>query len=321
MPKPFSVVIAGSTHHTRMCAQSLFESSECVITGVLTPIPKPIGREQIVTPNPLHTFAQKNNIPSVLISQKIDDLMQAELQKIEKPDFLLVVDFGYMVPNWLLEWPNIKPVNIHPSLLPRWRGSSPGQFCLLYGERETAVSVITVTEKLDQGDIIAQLPFVTEENWTQTEYYNHAFSLVSTQLPTILVDFAEHRVATPQPEHSPTPIAGRFKKEDSFIPWEVLKLAQSTDTYIAKNNDKPALSTVLAAALQQHGSLAQLIHHATYAFQPWPGLWTLVPTTKGEKRMKILQTEVENNQLVITQAQIEGKTPASWNEIKNSLEN
>lgn len=320
MSKPYSVVVAGSTNHTRTCAQALNDTPDFAITAVVTPVPKPIGRDQIITPNPLHQFATTQNIPAITIAKKIDDAVATELQKIEKPDFLLVVDFGYMVPNWMLSWPKIAPVNIHPSLLPRWRGSSPGQFVLLYGERATAVSVITVTEKLDQGDIIAQLPFTVQENWTQTEYYNHGFSLVAAQLTSILEKYAETREALPQPDDSPTPIAGRFKKEDTFVPWNVVQQALTNEPPL-QENDTSSLSAILGSAAQHHGSLAKMLYYATAAFQPWPGLWTVVPTAKGEKRMKILETKLENNKLVLQQVQLEGKTPSSWNEIKNSIEN
>ena len=320
MSKPYSVVVAGSTNHTRTCAQALSDTPNFTISAVVTPIPKPIGRDQVITPNPLHQFATAQNIPAIMITKKIDDGVATELQKIEKPDFLLVVDFGYMVPNWMLSWPKIAPVNIHPSLLPRWRGSSPGQFVLLYGEKETAVSVITVTEKLDQGNIIAQLPFLVEENWTQTEYYNHGFSLVAAQLPSILEKYAETLEALPQPEDSPTPIAGRFKKEDTFVPWNVVQQALKNETPL-QENEASSLSAILTTATQHHGSLAKMLYHATAAFQPWPGLWTVVPTAKGEKRMKILETRLENNRLVLLEVQLEGKTPSSWNEIKNSIEN
>lgn len=316
MHQTYTVAIAGSTKHTRLCAQALFAHSSFEVSCIITPTPKPIGRTQEITPNPLHQFATENHLPVVLIERKIDEVVESAVRQFDRPDFLLVVDFGYIVPTWMLAWPKIAPLNIHPSVLPRWRGSSPGQFVLLYGETESAVSVIMMNDKLDQGAIFAQLPFKIDPNWTQTEYYAHSFNLVAAELPTILERVATSAI-TPQiqPIDSPTPIAGRLDKEESFIPWEVVQKALHGDT------TEIGLSPLLRAAYEHHHSLAKMLYHATRAFQPWPGLWTLIPTAKGEKRMKILETTLMNNALELQKVQVEGKLPTTWNEIKNTVKN
>jgi methionyl-tRNA formyltransferase len=328
----YTVVIAGSTHHTCICAEALVRSQIFTITGVLTPPPKPIGRKQILTANPLQQFADTQSIPIFPVGKRIDQAVRHELESVLKsaaggvrPDFLLVVDFGYIVPNWLLELPKIAPINIHPSLLPRWRGSSPGQFVLLYGEKESAVSVIVMNDLLDQGPIITQLPLAVAEDWTQTEYYQHSFQLVGEKLPAILEAVAEQKILPqPQPLDTPTAIAGRFTKEDGFVPWPLIQAAmtgESWDETLSVGTTLP-LSPILTEALRYHRSPTRLVFHASHALSPWPGLWTVVPTARGEKRMKVLKAELSPTnpaQLELVQVQLEGKSPALWNEAKQSI--
>lgn len=315
MPTHYTVAIAGSTEHTRQCAESLFDSDQFTVSHILTPIPKPIGRKQIVTKNPLHQWAEDHGLATTLIETKITEATRQALTTAERPDLLLVVDFGYIVPSWLLEWPTTAPLNIHPSRLPRWRGSSPGQFVLLYGEKDSAVTLMVMDAQLDHGPIIAQLPISVVPGWTQTEYYGEAFQKICAQLPELVSTFAAApEKIQPQPDSSPTPVAGRLSKEDSFIPWTAVEAAMAGENITATT-----LSPILQAAYQHHHSVATVIVHAAAAFHPWPSLWTLVPTTKGEKRMKILTAQQTGPVLTLQTVQVEGKNPTTWNEIKSLL--
>lgn len=346
--KQYSIIIAGSTGHTRICAESIQADARFEISGIITPLPRPIGRKQEITPNPLHQFADTHRIPVVHVDKRIDAVVRYELEtrlgissEATRPDFLLVVDFGYIVPNWLLRLPQVAPINIHPSTLPRWRGSSPGQFVLLYGETQSSISVIVMNDLLDQGDLIAQLPFTVDPSWTQIEYYQAGFKIIAEELPEILEQFAQgHITPQPQPLETPTPIAGRFTKEDGFVPWQVLKTALTgtavDDTTLTDLLAATPLSPTLSVALTHHRSLARLIYHASHALSPWPGIWTIVPTAKGEKRMKILNTTLNIQEstsghtstseksnlpttLVLETIQMEGKEAQPWSTAKNTI--
>lgn len=306
----FTVAIAGSTKNTLMCAQAIKNDTRFSIQWVLTPTPRRVGRKQELVENPLHLFAQRQNIQTFFIEQKIDAALQELIVENAKPiDFLLVVDFGYIVPNWLLALPKKAPINIHPSDLPKYRGSSPGQFVLLFGEKKSAVSVIIMNNLLDQGELIAQPNFEVLSTWTSQDYYQFAFTLISEQLPNILTQFGEGQLQpTPQPLNSPTMIARRLTRDDGFVSWELLKGV----------NDAQA-SELLQTVNQQFQNWPQVINNAVRAFSPWPGVWTLVPTAKGEKRMKILSSMLENNQLLLDQVQIEGQSPSFFEEVKNQI--
>ncbi|MBD3279850.1 MAG: hypothetical protein GF390_04050 [Candidatus Pacebacteria bacterium] len=310
----FQVALAGSTQHSLTCAQSLASHKQFQIVWLLTPKPKPVGRQKTINKNPIHRWAEKKQLPVIAVSKKLDQQTKQQINaaqqklKINQPDFLLTVDFGYRIPNWLLQLPKIAPLNIHPSALPRWRGSSPGQFVLLKGETESAVTVFKLTDKLDAGPIIYQEKFSVQSHWTQTEYYQHSFKLIASKLPQILIDYAQGSIKEkPQPTKSPTPIAKQLTKQAGFIPWKKILNAQKI-TAIKPNSQAKAQT-----------NLAQKIERSCRAFYPWPGLWTIIPTKKGPKRMKILKCNIDHGKLKLTQVQVAGQKPARFTEIKTLL--
>lgn len=315
----YTVGVAGSTHHTLICAQALAADERFQIDWILTPPPQPIGRKQVITPNPLHTWADTQHIPVTFVEKKIRPELRETLPS--KPDFLLVVDFGYLVPKWLLGLPRIAPVNIHPSLLPRWRGSSPGQFVLLDGELGSAVTIMVMGEGLDTGPLLWQEEFAVDMEWTQTEYYHHSFTLAARRLGTVLDDLATGKVLPqPQPEHSPTPIARRLKKEDGYISWKTL--APLIGMHDSKIEGEPIteLPLLLESQARTQAPLAKTIADAVRALSPWPGVWTIVPTVKGPRRLKLLRADFSSTkELKMLEAQIEGQHPSRWDDLSKLI--
>ncbi len=296
----YSVAVAGTTNHTLLYAQALLEHAKFEISLIITPEAKPIGRKQLLTPNPIQKFADSNQIPIVLIKNRVDESVKNKILAHRKPDFLLVVDFGYLVPKWLLDLPKIMPINIHPSALPKWRGSSPAQFVLLTGEKTSAISIIQMTSQFDQGPIIWQQQFEVDQDWTQTEYYQHSFQLATQNLATVMLQLTEKSISpTPQTTASPTPLAHRLTKQDAFITWVKLTQAMTTDQKIATQ-----------------------LERASRAYSPWPLLWTKIQTNKGQRRMQIISTKLNQTGLLnLEKVKIEGMPVKPWQEVKNVVKN
>lgn len=304
---PLSVIIAGSTERTLLCAQALAADPRYTIMGVLTPSPKPIGRKQVITKNPMHRWAEENTIPVILIEKKIDAAVEAAVRSsLSAASILLVVDFGYIVPQWLLDLPTIAPVNIHPSDLPRWRGSSPGQFVLAFGETDSAVTIMVMDAKLDHGAIITKLPFSVSPEWTAPEYYAHAFALATKSLPDILVRFSQDTsLVTQQPDVSPTQTARMLSREDGYIPYQTLQRLISNDKGHMTNDKFIEVPFLTNYSLT---STPQALFHLWRGLSPWPGLWTLV----DEKRMKLLKFHMDSGTLYLDEIQIEGENPKKY---------
>lgn len=128
---------------------------------IMTAPDKPVGREQILTPSPVKLLAEKYSIP-ILQPEKIENCKL----KIEncKPDLIIVAAYGQILPKEILEIPQKGSLNVHPSLLPKYRGATPIQYAILNDDKETGVTIILMDEKMDHGPILAQRKLKIEED-------------------------------------------------------------------------------------------------------------------------------------------------------------
>lgn len=337
----YRVALAGSTKYVVQLAKLLLADDRYQITWVISPASKIVGRKSELIDNPLHCWAIEKAVPSIRITNKIDHKVKQEIERLNSnTDILLVVDFGYFLPEWLVELPKVAPLNLHPSRLPEWRGSSPGQAVLLSGAQTSAITLMQIDKQLDHGPIIFQQPFNVESTWTQVEYYQAAFASISPKIGNLIEQFILGELSpTTQPELSPTPTARELTKADSFIPWELILSLMSKTIQIDKletfssqlppfladlwkylNNPPNSNNSNQGTTKAGVSDFVAFIARAARALSPWPGLWTLVPTSKGERRLKILSIDQANtNKLVLKQVQLEGQQPALWNQIKNSI--
>ena len=124
------------------------------VAAVVTKRARPKGRGYQIDDNEVKRAALELNLPLIEIDSFKDEA--ARSIAVHMPDLFVVISFGLIVPKWALDIPSIGPVNIHPSLLPLYRGPSPMQWALLNGDRETGISFIRMNEKMDEGDVIFQ---------------------------------------------------------------------------------------------------------------------------------------------------------------------
>jgi methionyl-tRNA formyltransferase len=208
-------------------------------------------------------------------------------------DFLLVVDFGYYIPDWLIHFPRQLAINVHPSALPQYRGASPGQYVIKNGDSTSAVSLITLAAAMDAGDLLAQIPFAVCPTWTTSDYYTYAFQLITCGSPSCLAhtltNFTTGAITMTPQIGAPT-FAPKITKADAFIPWTDL------------NQALHGINATLSTRIERH----------IRAFQPWPLAWTLAPTTTGEKRLQLLTSHLKHQLLILDQVKLEGDTIKSW---------
>jgi len=136
------------------------ESISSVVSGVVTRKAKPKGRGYLLEDSAVAQLARNLNLPLFEIDSFKDTTVQ-ELAEL-KPELLVVVSFGLIIPRWFLDVPSIGAINVHPSLLPKYRGPAPIQWALRNGESETGVSIIAMSERMDAGNILYQERFQIE---------------------------------------------------------------------------------------------------------------------------------------------------------------
>jgi methionyl-tRNA formyltransferase len=310
MSSPLRFAVCGTTLRTVQCAEALAQDERFSLAWGVTPVPRPIGRKHILTPTPLDLWLQKKGVAVHHVEKSLKPLTETLMAESEI-DFLLVVDFGYLVPEWLIQLPKIAPINVHPSDLPKYRGSSPAQFVLLYGEKESAVTIMRLTAGLDEGPIIHAPHITVDENETQESYYKKAFELAAEHLPNVLFAYAQNRQEVAQPEQSPTPIAKRFSREDGYIPYSALYKSMRELNYIFTHDEKSQLGPITQELLERQPQLnaSTLIERSVRALNPWPGVWTTVPEHEGrtDVRLKLLEAKIDQQKLIVTSWQFDGE--------------
>ncbi|TSC79346.1 MAG: methionyl-tRNA formyltransferase fmt [Candidatus Peregrinibacteria bacterium Gr01-1014_25] len=148
----FSVVFCGTPDFAVPSLRAIAADGAFRVDLVVTQPDRPVGRKQTLTPPPVKTAAEALGIP---VAQP-EVLSTVHCPLSAPPDFLVVVAYGQILSDDILAWPRVAPVNVHASLLPRWRGASPIQHAILAGDGETGVTIQRMVQKLDAGPILAQ---------------------------------------------------------------------------------------------------------------------------------------------------------------------
>ncbi|HHD92525.1 MAG TPA: methionyl-tRNA formyltransferase, partial [Candidatus Portnoybacteria bacterium] len=149
------IIFFGTGEFAEPIFEKLIQEKNLSMVALVTAPDKPVSRKQILTPPKIKLIAQKYKI---LVLQPDNPKSEDFLTQIYQlsPDLIVVASYGKILSEQLLQIPKYQGINIHPSLLPKYRGASPIQFTLLNGEKETGVSIIQITSKVDAGAIISQ---------------------------------------------------------------------------------------------------------------------------------------------------------------------
>ncbi len=193
-------------------------SSEFEVVAVITKPDKPAGRGKKVTPPPVKVKAQELSI-RVLQPSNFEEVREF-LSQIQ-PDLGVVVAYGRIIPNWLVNLPRHGTINLHPSLLPKLRGASPIQWALLEGLKETGVSVIKLSEELDAGDILAQEKVKILESDDYLSLSEKLAKVGAKLLLKVIPEFVSGNLKPRPQEHEKATYCGRITKEMGLIDWNL----------------------------------------------------------------------------------------------------
>ena len=187
------------------------------VAGVITQPDKPKGRGKTMLPTPVKEEAMKHGFPVYQPVKVRDPEFLQVLEKLD-PDIIVVAAFGQIIPKSILELPKYGCINIHASLLPKYRGAAPIQQAVIDGEKESGVTIMRMGTGLDTGDMISRIVVPIAKDETGGTLFDKlaeagAKLLVET-LPHI---FDGTAVYEKQPEESPTPYAGMITKQMGLI--------------------------------------------------------------------------------------------------------
>ncbi len=182
---------------------------------VVTAPDKPVGRRMLLTPSPVKTAAQELQLP-VATPQKLDDEFFAQFTAL-KPDLCAVVAYGKLVPQRFLDVPRLGFVNVHPSLLPAYRGPSPIRSAILHGDSETGVSIMLLDAQMDHGPVLAQEHYAIPGGFDAPAVESDLAQLGARLLVSAIDGYAHGRI-TPQPQDDDVAtVTQKFAREDGRL--------------------------------------------------------------------------------------------------------
>lgn len=311
------VVFFGTSDVGLPVLEALRKEHEVVL--VVTSPDAAVGRKQILTPSPIAEFAEEHNLKLEKPSKVRNNAEFLDLLREQNADIFIVVSYGKILPQELLDIPRLKTLNVHFSLLPKYRGAAPIQYALLNGETKTGTTIFILDAEIDHGPILAQAEFNIDPEDNFNSLASELSVISAEMLTSILPDYEAGKLEPQEQNHAHATFAKIIKKEDGKIDWS-----------------KPASE----------------IYNMHRAYSAWPGIYTTWKNGSDSKQLKILDclsldpehlpnlsvltnpagtVTVEENMVYVTcgqssillllQVQLEGKNPTAVQDFVRGYKN
>ncbi|MFW6283154.1 MAG: methionyl-tRNA formyltransferase [Minisyncoccales bacterium] len=222
------IIFFGTPNFSKLILKELVEE-KFNITAVVTKPDKPVGRGQKMSSTPVKKFALKKGI-TILEPKKVKDIKK-KLEKLN-PDLAIVAAYGQIIPKEILEIPQKGILNIHPSLLPKYRGPTPIQAAILNGDKKTGVTIILMDEKMDHGPILSQKE-ITITSPTYKELFQKLVNESKKLIVKTIPRWIDGKIELREQNHSNATYTSLLKKEDGKINWnnEAIKIERKVRAY------------------------------------------------------------------------------------------
>lgn len=250
------IVFMGTPDYAVKTLEALINAGHTVAAVFAQP-DKPVGRKQILTPPPVKVCAEMHGIP-VFQPRTLRDGEAEKIIRNIAPDVIAVVAYGKILPTEILTLPRFGCVNGHASLLPKYRGAAPIQWCIVNGEKETGVTAMQMDEGMDTGDILETAVTEIGAEETAGELFERLSVIGAKLLVKTLADLENGNVTPIKQDESKATSAPIIKKE--------------------------------MAKISFHDMTADEVHNAVRGFYPWPVAFFI----SGGKRIKIIKSRVVN---------------------------
>ncbi len=255
MEKIPKIIFWGTSDFAIPTLETLINNGYEIVTVITNP-DEPVGRKKIITPPPVKIAAERYKIP---IYQP-ENLKSYHLPPTTyPPDLFIVASYGKIIPKSILEMSRLGTLNIHPSLLPRWRGPSPVQYTVLSGDKKTGVTIMKIDELMDHGPIIATSEKIqVTRNTKYKELLDQLSQIGAELLIDTLPKYLNGEIKPIPQDHSKATYSKILSKEDGHVDWS--KSAEEIDRMVR-------------------------------ALNPWPGVWSITDFKRINKRLSIEEAE------------------------------
>lgn len=217
MIKQMKIVFMGTPEFALPCLDILVNNGYSVV-GVVTQPDKPKGRGHKLTPPPVKEYAMKKGIPVFQPSSLKDGSFDDTLKSLS-PECIVVVAYGKILPKSILDYPVYGCINVHASLLPKYRGAGPIQWSIINGEKETGITTMYMDEGMDTGDMILKKRTIIDENETAGDLHDRLSLLGAEALLETLQCIQDGSMLREPQDHSKASYAPMLSKKIGCIDW------------------------------------------------------------------------------------------------------
>ena len=258
------IMFMGTPEISAVCLKKLIDDGH-EISAVITREDKPRGRGNVMTPTPTKVIALENSIPVYEPKTLKDEVFEKILEEIS-PELIAVVAYGKILPKSVLEYPKYGCINLHVSLLPKYRGAAPMQRAIMNGEKETGVTVMYMNEGLDTGDVISveRFPIGPEDNFE--DIHDRSALIGGALLSKTIIDMEKGAATHTKQNDAEATYAAKIEKADAKI--DFTKSARDLDFMIRGVTPIPGafaylngkmLKIVKAKPVSKKGSAGEVI--------------------------------------------------------------
>lgn len=300
---PLRIVFAGTPDFAAASLAALLETEHQVV-AVYTQPDRPAGRGRKLSASPVKRLAQAHHLPVCQPTSLRDEAAQQALAELE-PDLMVVVAYGLLLPQAVLDIPRLGCINVHASLLPRWRGAAPIHRALLAGDTETGITIMQMEAGLDTGPMlsIARCPIAADE--TSGALHDRLAALGAETLVATLAPLAQGALEPQPQDDAQATYAHKLEKKEGAIDWT--QPAEALARQIRGLNPWPVAYTEFQGQTLR-------IWQATWE----AGASTHAPGTILEQRRDALVVATGSGLLCLTQLQLPGGKPMSVTALLNA---
>ena len=284
------IVFMGTPEFACPTLQKLIDRGENVVAAVTQP-DRPKGRGQQTVAPPVKVLAERHGIP-VLQPVKVRTPESVEEIRALKPDLIVVVAFGQILPKALLEIPRHGCINVHASLLPRWRGAAPLNWCIIAGDAETGVTTMQMDVGLDTGDMLLKKTTPIGRDEDASSLHDRLCGIGAEALAETIDLLVAGRLVPEKQDDALTTYAAMLKKEDGLIDW---------------SGDATAIRNRIRGLTPWPGAYSYLNGKTLKIFTTRTGAGAGVPGSVLQAGRGGIEVACGNGSLWIDELQLEGK--------------
>ncbi|MEZ5481026.1 MAG: methionyl-tRNA formyltransferase [Porticoccaceae bacterium] len=309
------IVFAGTPEFAAIHLRGILEQTGHKVVAVYTQPDRSAGRGKKLTPSPVKLLAQQHDLPVLQPASLKSSEAQQQLAEFNA-DIMVVVAYGLLLPKTILDTPRLGCINVHGSLLPRWRGAAPIQRAIEAGDPETGITIMQMDEGLDTGDMLVSAHVTIHPKETSASLHDRLAAIGPDALHIALKELAEGRAVAEKQEDSLSNYAPKISKQEALINWQ--QSAGQIDRKVRAFNPVPVAYTEIASTTEGQDQTGHKERIRIWSGEPTQNDSSLPAGTIINTDDNGIEVACADYSYRITEMQLSGKNRLPVNEILKS---